>query len=246
MVLPDHKTVIGLDQTWKRLVIDNITDPDFEPVTFGNHKKDINTLVYIEKSKMLLVGGDDNIVVQYKIVSGHDQAKASGAVVKKYTEIKIGDITSSAAIGHLAFFGGYDTSLVKIIDTLDHRPLEGVYKTAIQRIWSMKICRVSAEQVLLSIAGSRPNYTEAQTDILDISDLLKQHKLMRDCALSESDSNASTDQSTQEPNFTLAETVVQTVLSKIEHHLFSMMNNLAFNLMALITENGMLYIWTRL
>jgi hypothetical protein len=167
LILPNQKTVIGIDSTGKKLIMEDITD-DCSPVQFGRRKEDINTLIFMEESNMLLAGGDDEKIIQYHL----DSEKKVWNQVKEY-ELGIGQIKSSVRIGHLVICGARGTYKIRVLDSQNMKILGKAFKTAIQDIFSLSIGEISDSKILLSISGCWSNYSSNKSDIVDITDLVK-------------------------------------------------------------------------
>jgi hypothetical protein len=112
-------------------------------------------------------------VIQYKF----DPNKKTFTLLKDYGDLGISYVRSSTRVNNLIIFGGYSYSF-RVIDYEKMTIVGEKYDTAIDVITSLSICNVSPTQTLLSITGySSTNYTNTQTDLLDITELLKEHSI---------------------------------------------------------------------
>jgi hypothetical protein len=90
----------------------------------------------------------------------------------KYSGLGIGSVQCLSLLGNLLFAGG-NYSKVCVINTVDKKVLPMVFETAINRIFSLHICVVSAWTTYLSVTGEDPSYSENKTDLFDVSKFLK-------------------------------------------------------------------------
>jgi hypothetical protein len=169
-ILADGKTFIGVRNDQTTLFMEDIvTGKTFGKI--GKHWSDISCLIFIEESNMLLVG-DSYRMIQYRLNQNKIWSK-----IKDYGEIGIGGVISCTRIMNLVIFGGTDSSL-RVIDYEKRRVIGDVYKTAIRCISSLSICE-RPNQVVLSVNGVFPFYSDTRSDILDITELVKEYGMKK-------------------------------------------------------------------
>ena len=151
--------------------MEDLTNKDYVPVQFGKHKKGIESVLFVEELNMLLAGDQDGRVIQYHYKNN------SWDLVKDYGNLRINGVLCCVRIGHLVIFGGYDSHSLRVVDVKKMEILGDPYKTAIFQINSLLLCDVSDEKMLLSVCGYGSSYSPDTSDILDITDLIKQYKL---------------------------------------------------------------------
>jgi hypothetical protein len=229
LILPDQKTVIGVDQAQTGLIMEDITNQamDYAPLKFGKHKGNILTLTFVEELNMLLAGDSGNELIQYEYRNN------SWNVLKNYGDLGIGPVFSSVRIGGLVILGGWGTYLLRVID-LNKMQIQGdPFKTAIKEIHSLSLCRVSNSKVLLSVSGYSPSYSPNQSDILDITGLLKEHKINIGKAFSREkegkieDSDCETE--TSPKCICDGEVMLSKILAKVEYHMNNIISELVRN-----------------
>jgi hypothetical protein len=167
-VLADGKTLIGVGSDRTTLITEDITD-DQKPVKIGKHKNGILSLIFIEESKMLLVGDMSKKVFQYRL-----NRNKTWTFIKDYGNIGIGLVYSCTRIMNLVIFGGFETSSLRVIDSEKMVVIGDAYRTAIERIFSLSICK-RPDQLVLSVNGLDPSYSNEVSDVLDITDFVKNY-----------------------------------------------------------------------
>lgn len=136
---------------------------------FGNREKDIDTLLYHNPTKTLLVGGTDQKVIQYK----QNRKTNLWEKLKEYGPLGIECITSSSHLGNLVFFGGNDK--IKVINAKTGKLLPKYFDTAVQSIDSLQVCYVSNSKMYISVGGTTRNYYSNLFDLLDITSYWKKN-----------------------------------------------------------------------
>jgi hypothetical protein len=152
--------------------MEDITTNDQTPVEIGNHNRTINTLIFIEELNTLLAGDWDGTVIQYKV----DPKNKTWSLVKEYGNLEINAVFSCVRVGDLIIFGGYEGYLFRVINFKTMEIIGEAYKTGIYSIYSLSLCKISSQQVLLSLSGIG-HYYGKRSDILDITELLIQNKI---------------------------------------------------------------------
>jgi hypothetical protein len=173
-VLPDQKTLIGVDKLDKKTLIMEDLTSDQPPVIIGKHSSFVYTLIFIEETNMLLVGDHGSNVIQYKL----DPECNTWSIVKNYGNLGIFQVVSNTKIGQFVIFGGYGKSSLRVIDSNEMEMVGYPYETAIQNVLSLSICEVSPSQVYLSVSGSSSDYSKNCSNILDITKFLKEKNLL--------------------------------------------------------------------
>ena len=125
VVLDDSKTIIGVDAKSRTILMEeNLWDGKYSKV-IGQHGKRINTILHLAGLNALLVGDDNNQLVQYQ------QGLREGWVVSRdYKDLGIGKVLSSTCIGNLAVLGG-NNGCVRVVDVEQAEMLGEPYRTAI-------------------------------------------------------------------------------------------------------------------
>jgi predicted transcriptional regulator len=175
LILPDQKTVIGVDKDRISMIMEDITNSEsgYSPVRFGKHEDTIYTLIFVEELSMLLVGDNAGKLTQYHYDSGNN----SWSVVKEYGDLGIGQVISGIRIGHLVIFGGYESYSLRVVDSMKMEIQGDPFKTAIEVIYSISLGKVSESQVILYLSGWGGKYSETASDVLDITELMKEYKV---------------------------------------------------------------------
>ena len=140
---------------------------------FGEHGCWIYTLLFCRETNQLLAGDDNGKVIQYK-----RNEEGIWNVTKNYGDLKIGPIISNKQYGHLVFFGGWETNKMRVLNLKKQELFGKEFKTAMNQIYSFTFCEVSPSKVLLSVSGYKPDYSNSETDIFDVSDLLSHFSLL--------------------------------------------------------------------
>jgi hypothetical protein len=134
----------------------------------------VRTVLVSEKRDSILAGEDykgQGRVVEYFLKSG--QLKFD------YGSLKIGKIRCGRRIGNLAFFGSI-SGVVRVIDTLKQEILYERIKTSVLHIYSLDFCPIieKGHRVYFAVAGRFSCYKNNTTDIFNISELMKQKKIL--------------------------------------------------------------------
>ena len=172
-MLSDEKTVVGVQYEHEKelVVMEDIEndDPEYKPAVFRGNTNTVNTIVVHEELNTILAGDDDGNVIQFDL--------GTRTVVKDFGYLGIGGVLSSARIGHLAFFGGYDD--VAVIDIKKTAPFDVPLETALGCVYSLQICVVDGKQsnprpkVLLTVSGKDPDYSGESSDVFEASGLVE-------------------------------------------------------------------------
>jgi hypothetical protein len=87
-------------------------------------------------------------------------------------------VQTAAVFGNLAVFGGM--SNVRVLDMQKQEIFMGPLKTALTYNDSLQICRISSSEVLLTVVGSGPRFNSNESDVYNINELLKLHRISPD------------------------------------------------------------------
>ena len=163
-MLPDAKTVVasffnGID--YKTLCAEDITTGNKSQV--GTHSGNISTVLYDEASRTLFAGDNSGYVIQYQ----KSEDSASFSQLKNYWNVGIGYLYSSTLVKNLAIFGGNNNRIIAI-DIDSKQVLPGSVITSFQCIRTLTPCEVSRSRTLLSVGGSRVNYSDTRTHIFEV------------------------------------------------------------------------------
>ena len=170
-MLSDQATIVGISSTDRKTIIKkSIIDRSVPVVTYAYNFDYVYTLAVDEPSNVLFAGSynqGSSQVVQYDL--------STGQVLKNYGQVGICRVLSSARVGNLWLFGGF-TSKITVIDSAKRRVVHEPVTTAISRIFSMTVCSLQNgkrnSKTLLFVVGRYPDYSDAKTDVLDISGLV--------------------------------------------------------------------------
>lgn len=166
VILNKGSAIIGIDEkTEVNLVMEIIKENHFQK--FGEREDGINTLQYHEKSQTLLVGGDDEKVIQYK-QNGNSK---KWEILRDYGDIGISWIYSFCQMGNLIFLFGSDSFRIINVHTKDL--IESTHDTVIQNINSTQLCVGLNSEIYLSIGGMNADKYSEDSDLMDISYLYK-------------------------------------------------------------------------
>lgn len=165
-VSPDGETLVGIlhSSLCNSLVMERITDKTLDPLVFGNHSKRVYTLFPNKKFDLLLAGDYEGRVVQYRM----NYQKLKYSVQHCYQDVGVDIVFSSVILGSLAVVGG-SSSRIRLIDIDKKEYLSMPFETAINHIFTLKLCQVS-DLVYLAIGGDHADYSESKSDLLDLSD----------------------------------------------------------------------------
>lgn len=159
LVLPDGKTVIGPGRSMKNLIAEDITLNKSSRI--ATHKNEINTVIFDEASSSLFVGDDTGHVLQYK----KDKESGTFTFLKDYGNLGIGYIISSSVLQDLVFFGGFETSKIRVISIKEGGLLGGFVETAFKTVYSIQTCRVSYSKTVISVGGNKGSYCSICSDV---------------------------------------------------------------------------------
>ena len=169
-VLPDQSTIFGVKNASKTvLMMDDITGSTPARVV-AEHKRQITMIQPDCELAYLFVGDLGRTLVQYALAPGYSMLR----VVKDYGRLGIGWLISGGGLGRFAVIGG-NKSRVRVVDIRGKCLCEGLLETAIGYIYSLKVCQVSETQVVLSVVGSSPDYSDSKSDLYDVSGLMSLH-----------------------------------------------------------------------
>jgi hypothetical protein len=173
LVLPDGKTIIGVDYNNGypyNLFMEDISRNDSSAYRqIATHGTTILSVFYIPISKTLFVGDHNGRAVQYQ----EGANKETWTTVKDYGNLGIGPIDSVKQIGDVVIFGGRNNYSIKAINSVTKTLFPGTLKTAIKNVRSFQVCELPENKVYLSVCGQNPNYSNTQTDIYDATELAK-------------------------------------------------------------------------
>ena len=125
IILPDQKTIIGIDSSRKRIIQENIINKKFTCI--NEHKNYICTIWFNNFTGTLIAGDWTSSVIQYKRVS------KKWRIIKKYTNLGIGPVLSSLIIKNILILGG-SINNIRVID-LEKRTIVGkIFKVAVSFI----------------------------------------------------------------------------------------------------------------
>jgi WD40 repeat protein len=168
-IMPDQKTIFGVDyDNRKKLKKEDISDDESPIMVISKHKGPINTITFERLNKNLIVGNDEDTVIQYK-----KNENGKWKIAKKFNNLGIGCVNSSLTIQNLLILGGVNFK-IRIVDLEKGELLGKVFETAMEHINSMQIVN-QEEKVLLKIIGVHPDYSNDKSDVYDFTQFLKKY-----------------------------------------------------------------------
>jgi hypothetical protein len=161
LILDDGNTYIGIKYgKIKQIITENITN-NSPPDIVAEHEMNIFSLFINETQDLLWAGGFDSI---FQYCRGPAN---SWKIQAKYSGLGIGYIHCFSRLGNLLFAGG-STYNVCVVNTADKQVFSKNIKTAIEYIYSIQICEVSASEIYLTVTGDYPSYSDNNTDIFNV------------------------------------------------------------------------------
>ena len=142
----------------------NETNPQYMPATLGYHDNEIKTILTNRDCSAVLTGDSGGKVLQYRF-------DGTWKLQKNYGDLEIGAVTSSTRLDKLAVFGG--EKFIRIIDIEAGEFVEAPLRTAVKNIYSVQLCAISTFQVYLTVTGLNVDYERKETDLFDVSRLIK-------------------------------------------------------------------------
>ena len=135
---------------------------------FGSHHSAVLTILLDETKNYLFAGDQGGHIVQYSLL-------AETKVVKHFGNVGIGWIRASAKFGNLAVFGGNQSQI--LILNISQRTILSKLRVAIGWIYSLQFCEIpslqNGIQILLAISGSKPDYSNFKTDLLNFTSMVQ-------------------------------------------------------------------------
>jgi hypothetical protein len=172
IILPDGKTIIGVENT-NTLICEDITRNDSNGyVQIATHGSRIYTVFYNAVYKSIFVGELNGNVIEYK----HNGSNLSWVKVTNYGNLGIGHIACIEKIGDVLVCGGYGFHLMRAIDFKNKILLPGAIKTGIKHIYSLKAFECAGNRVHLAVSGMSADYSGDQTDVYDVTPLATRFK----------------------------------------------------------------------
>lgn len=173
-IFPDQATIVGVDAVnTSKVLVENVCNSQATTTKFGTRSAMVHAILLMGNSDSLLAGDANGAVVQYS----RDPSSGLWTVKHDYGNLEIDSVRSAARLGHVAVFGGYNTSSIRLLDTRDLRKLGAPYQTAVQYVYSLQMCRASKGQTLLSVTGGLTKLSDSRSDVLDISDLVRRQRI---------------------------------------------------------------------
>ena len=173
MIMPDQKTLLGVDgKTKKSLIQEDITCNKSPIITLCKHDSIINTLSFNQSTDTLMVGDDSSTCVQYKRRGG------DWKIVRKFRNLGIGWVMSSKIInGNLCILGGWN-SHIRVIDMGKAEVLGDPFHTGVQGIYSMQVSRVmmnQEEKYLLYLTGENLDWSKDRSNVYDVTHITNKY-----------------------------------------------------------------------
>ena len=171
VVLPDAKTIVGINKIDEStLIMENIKTK--KAINFGIREGYLCTLLYDKVTGSLLTGDDWGIIFHYK--RGGNQGNF--CLVKKYENLGIKSVKSTAQMGGLAIlgdFGEWDSSLI-LIDIHKREVCQKKKKILYFPNFSLHVFRGQNQEMYLSLGANFFFY-----DYITIWDLLDETQIYK-------------------------------------------------------------------
>lgn len=155
----------------KNIGKENIPEASRPVITYNGGISTIYTIAVHENFNFLLAGEDSldqGRLLQYRL--------DTGALVRDYGSLGISCVFSSARLGRLCFFGGYNSQSFAVVDVVEQKVVYGPVRSAITTIFSLAVCKTSHDnsgaKTVLAVAGENINYSNDRTDLFDVTGLV--------------------------------------------------------------------------
>ena len=162
-VLPDEETLIGAN----RLILkcEDMTRKELKRI-IDKKRSPINTMIFNQNLNSLLVGEENGCFSQYGRNHSGDFKKQ-----KEYGDVGVGVVYVSDWSGNFAVVGGRNGK-ISLINMKKRQVIAREIRTAIGSVCSLTLCRVSQSKMHLAVGGYGRDYSNSQTDLFNVSDLL--------------------------------------------------------------------------
>ena len=165
-------TIVGTQvNCGKKLIIkENLQESYLNFMTYKGNTHWTNTIFVDEDRDALVTGNENGHVIQYSL--------STGRLIKKYTSIGIGYVVYFARINNILFFGGWN-SHVRVLNINTREIFNDPFKTSVLYTLSMDLCviptpnKTDKYKVLLTTSGQYCTYNDKQSDVLNVTPLLK-------------------------------------------------------------------------
>lgn len=148
----------------------------------------ISVITFNKEFQNLLVGDLGGEVIIYKI----DMISCCYKKIKKIRKLNIGMICSLEKFNRFIFFGG-DQQKIRILDLSTGKLFPGFRETAINQICSLQVCQMKNKKTFLAVSGENSNYSQGQSDLFDLSNLLPMLKIPNQDFSEQNKTNLSTE-----------------------------------------------------
>ena len=163
---------IGYKSNKKELIQENITKMRFfySPEVIAKHENIIYSIQYIPET-------DNLFAIDSLCISQYQRDAKQWKLLKKYKNLGLGSVISCSETDKLVIFAG-DGNIIRVVNSETLEQFEIPIKSAVKFISSIQACRVSNrnyqhKKYMLCLTGSNPDYSEGQSDVFDISDLVE-------------------------------------------------------------------------
>lgn len=169
LVFPDESTVAGARYgDRKTLQIEDIGSEE-SPVQVGKQPGSIGTVSANEDFTAVIAGDSTGHVFQYKASEG------AWYVFKKYGNLGIGDITSSAQLDDLVVVGRYKH--FRFVDVSRLKVLEPKPITKLNYLLSLQVYFASDSKLYLDLVGNMNSAYDYKFDVYDVTGVFEQNYL---------------------------------------------------------------------
>lgn len=163
-VLPDAKTLLAVngEYGWEKLMVEDISSPE-GPAQLFEQSGYIYCILY--RNSSLFVGDHSSALAEYRHLHG-------GQFQHEHTfrELGVGYVWSVCLLGDLAVVGGGMTNRhIALIDLKNRQLLAQPVLTAVEKIFSLQVCRLSRSRLLLTVVGTYSPDRGDHTDLFDVS-----------------------------------------------------------------------------
>ena len=166
-VLDEGNTVLGVNGTnFQSLVSESLGNRENYSEYFGEREEWIQTLLYHHQTQSLLVGGDDEKIVQYH----YGGQPGTWKKLKTYLVNDFDSVTCSSLFSRFGVFGG-SYGLMDVIDIANRKLLLANFETGLNHVYCVKVIEGNSLETYLWVGGEYPLKDDSFIDFFEISNL---------------------------------------------------------------------------
>ena len=158
-----HQNLLVAVKNENQLVTENLHDYLQQPKIVETFENPIFSLEFEPDTGTLLVGDSDSCVREFLF----DEKSKIFSLVKTYADLQVGEIRTLDFKEDLLLAGGFQK--LAIVDLTTMKVLSPRVDTALKYIHSVRFCTLANLQVLVTVAGLECDYSDANTDVFDLS-----------------------------------------------------------------------------